>query len=54
MLAIGLAMIWDLPYRIGLGGRLAFHPSGPLLAVAGAWILLWWPLARRPRPVEDA
>lgn len=47
-LAIGGALMWpDLLYREKTGGPLLIPPTAPLLVGVGAWILLWWPLARR-------
>jgi len=43
---LGLAMIPDLRYRTVPGGPVDVQIMAPALAVAGAWILLWWPLAR--------
>ncbi len=50
---LGLAMTPDLRYREEPGGPLGIQIMAPALAVAGLWILAWWPLARR-RVVEDA
>jgi hypothetical protein len=50
---LGLAMTPDLLYREEPGGPLGIQIMAPALAVAGLWILAWWPVARR-RVVEDA
>ena len=49
----GLVMGWgsfiglpDLRYRESILVGWQTQPVGPLLAIAGAWILLWWPWAR--------
>lgn len=47
MLILGLPMCWDFRYRDEPGGPLHLLLIGPILAVAGAWLLLWWPLAAR-------
>lgn len=41
---LGLAMTWDLRYREAVDTAIAVLPVGPLLLVAGAWILAWWPV----------
>jgi len=45
MLILGLPMCWDFRYRDIPGGELHVLLIGPILAVAGAWLALWWPLA---------
>ena len=49
---LGLAMIPDLRYREEPGGPLGVQIMAPALAIAGLWILAWWPVGRRR--VEDA
>ena len=50
---LGLAMIPDLRYREVPGGPIGVQIMAPALAIAGLWVLAWWPVARR-KPVEDA
>lgn len=52
----GLMMAWggliglpDLRFRETVTGPVQTQPVGPLLAAAGAWILIWWPVAARRR-----
>jgi len=46
-LTIGGGFMWpDLRYREIIGGPVYVQEIAPLLLAAGAWILLWWPLAR--------
>lgn len=58
MLALGLPMCWDFRYREIPGGEVHMLLIGPILAVAGGWLALWWPLAarneRRARTAEAA
>jgi hypothetical protein len=53
-LTIGGALMWpDLRYRESVDGPVHVQEIAPLLLAAGAWILLWWPLARpRTSPVS--
>jgi hypothetical protein len=46
----------DLRYREDIGADAAIHFQTvvPLLLAAGAWILLWWPLAARNRRLARA
>jgi len=54
-LGLGGALMWpDLLYRERFDAALQVQPVAPLLVAAGAWILLWWPIARRRSPVENA
>lgn len=47
-LGIGGALMWpDLMFRERYDAPLQVQPVAPLLTAAGAWILIWWPLARR-------
>lgn len=52
----GLVMAWggliglpDLRFREQMTGPVQTQPVGPLLAAAGIWILIWWPVARSRR-----
>ena len=45
MLILGLPMCVDFRYRDAPGGELHLLLVGPILAVAGAWLALWWPVA---------
>ncbi len=46
-MAIGGGVMWpDLRYRDIAGGPVHVQEVAPLLLIAGAWILAWWPLAR--------
>lgn len=58
MLILGLPMCWDFRYREVPGGEVQVLLIGPILAVAGGWLVLWWPLAarnqRRARAAEAA
>ena len=47
MLILGVAMTWDFRYRDLPGGPMGVVLVGPILAVSGAWILLWLPFAAR-------
>jgi hypothetical protein len=48
-MAIGGAVMWpDLRFREVVGAPVQVQEVAPLLLMAGAWILAWWPLARRP------
>jgi uncharacterized membrane protein HdeD (DUF308 family) len=54
-LGIGGALMWpDLTYRERYDAPLQVQPVAPLLAFAGAWILAWWPVARRRPAVVTA
>jgi len=54
-LGIGGALMWpDLMYRERFDQALQVQPVAPLLTAAGAWILIWWPVARRRPVVESA
>jgi hypothetical protein len=44
-LILGLPMCFDLRYREAPGAELHRIAYGPILAAAGAWLALWWPLA---------
>ncbi len=44
-LILGVPMYFDLGYREVPGGELHRIAYGPILAAAGAWLALWWPLA---------
>ena len=49
-MAIGGGVMWpDLRYREIAGGDIHVQEVAPLLLIAGAWILAWWPLARSGR-----
>lgn len=43
----GALMIPDLRYRERVDGPVDVQPIGQLLLAAGAYILVWWPFARR-------
>jgi hypothetical protein len=46
-MAIGGAVMWpELRYREIVGGGVSVQPVAPLLLIAGAWIVAWWPVAR--------
>ncbi|MEK7413016.1 MAG: hypothetical protein AAB263_06845 [Planctomycetota bacterium] len=45
MLILGGAMCYDFRYRDVPGGPLLLVLVGPILASAGLWITLWWPIA---------
>jgi hypothetical protein len=47
MTALGLAMWPDLQFREVAGGPVKVQDIAWMLAAAGTWILLWWPLSRR-------
>ena len=57
MLLLGGAMCWDFRYRDAPGTPVSMLLIGPILASAGAWLLLWWPVAlvirRRRAAVES-
>ena len=42
----GLAMLPDLCYRESIGGPLQIQIIGPLIVIAGVWMLAWMPVAR--------
>ena len=52
MTVMGGLLWWDLTYREGPLGPSGRQEIGPLTTAAGAWLLLWWPVARRR--MEDA
>lgn len=61
VLTLGGLLMWpDLTYRVSVTGSLHAQPVAPMLVVAGAWMLLWWPVARlkpasaAPAPAEAA
>ena len=43
----GLAMLPGIRYREMVGDSLHFQPIGPMIIVAGVWMLAWWPWSRR-------
>ena len=43
----GACMLWDLRFRDAPGLPVQLHQTAILMAAPGAWILLWWPVARR-------
>ncbi len=45
MLVLGLPMCWDFRFRDAPGGPIHILLVGPILAVAGAWLALWWPVS---------
>ncbi len=47
MLLLGLPMCWDFRYRDAPDGPLNLLLVGPILAISGAWLALWWPVALR-------
>jgi hypothetical protein len=54
---LGALLMWpDLRYREDVGPDVPIHVQTvvPLLLIAGAWILLWWPLAARNRRLARA
>lgn len=42
----GLLMIPDLCYRETVDGPLQVQIFGPLLVLAGVWMLAWWPVSK--------
>lgn len=52
--AMGALMWPDLSYRTEVGGPLRVQELAPMLLVAGLWILVWWPLARRAASAQVA
>lgn len=57
----GLVMAWggycglpDLRYREAMDAPVQTQPVGPLMAAAGIWILMWWPVARSRRQETNA
>jgi hypothetical protein len=54
-MALGGGVMWpDLRYRDIAGGDIHVQEVAPLLLIAGAWILAWWPLARSGRAGTQA
>ena len=51
---LGAAMSYDLRYRELPGGPVKVQEVGPLLLVAGVWIMAWWPVAFFARRKDDA
>ena len=47
LLVFGLFMLPDLSYRESVAGPIHWQPMPILLTIAGAWLLLWWPIATR-------
>ena len=45
MLMLGLPMCFDFRYRDAPGGELQLLLVGPILALAGGWLALWWPVS---------
>ncbi len=45
MLILGVPMCWDFRYRDAPGAAVQVLLVGPILAIAGAWLALWWPVA---------
>jgi hypothetical protein len=45
MLLLGVPMCWDFRYRDAPGTPVSMLLIGPILASAGAWLLLWWPVS---------
>ncbi len=45
MLILGLPMTFDFRYRDAPGEAVQYVLVGPILAVAGAWLALWWPVS---------
>ena len=46
-LLIGGSIMWyDLLYRDAVAGALRSQPMAPMLVMAGAWMVLWWPVSR--------
>jgi hypothetical protein len=55
MTVMGAWLWYDLTYQEGPNGPVGRQEIGPMTVAAGAWILLWWPLASRRRAgAEDA
>lgn len=58
MLVLGLPMCWDFRYRDVPGEAVQLLLVGPILAIAGAWLALWWPVdsfnRHRARAMEAA
>jgi hypothetical protein len=58
MLLLGVPMCWDFRYRDVPGETVQLLLVGPILAIAGAWLALWWPVAmfnlRRARTADAA
>ena len=54
MTAMGIFTWLDLRFREVPGGPVQVQVIAPLLTAAGVWILLWWPVSRLKRVVEDA
>lgn len=45
MLILGVPMCFDFRYRDAPGADLQMLLVGPILAVAGGWLALWWPVS---------
>ncbi len=45
MLILGVPMCFDFRYRDAPGAELQLLLVGPILAVAGGWLALWWPVS---------
>lgn len=45
MLILGVPMIFDFRYRDAPGAEVQVLLVGPILAIAGGWLALWWPVA---------
>jgi hypothetical protein len=52
-MTIGGLLMWpDLMYQESITDKAHVQPVAYLLVIAGAWILAWWPLARRRRDLD--
>lgn len=45
MLILGVPMCFDFRYRDAPGAEVQLLLVGPILAVAGGWLALWWPVS---------
>ncbi len=45
MLILGVPMCFDFRYRDAPGAEVQVLLVGPILAVAGGWLALWWPVS---------
>jgi hypothetical protein len=54
MTLLGLAMWPDLIYREAVGGPRRVQDIAWMLTAAGAWVLLWWPVAALGRRRAEA
>lgn len=45
MLLLGVPMCFDFRYRDAPGAEVQLLLVGPILAVAGGWLALWWPVS---------